>query len=211
MVNMTELQKCKQLLKQEPSVGKVQFIPGLWVNGKYFWLPNQTEKVLYEEELVIKVTDKQIHSKVDFHHIYISNHSRQTKDIKFLALHHFQNVNHDCLTFVSPTDQRIFHLANQTVCLMNLLTTGAGKKEYTTVPLWDVFSDQIWHSVKTGELKFQPMAKGSAASILAIKMAIDPKKTEKIATWSISGNKKHDVAALEQALLKNPLAFPIEK
>ncbi|GHH96998.1 hypothetical protein [Neobacillus kokaensis] len=202
MINMTELQQIKQFSKRLASIGKLQYIPGIWVNGKYFWLQNRMEKVIYEEGLIIKVEQKHLHSKIHFFNIFVSNHSHQSKDIKILAMHHFQNAHQDHLTFVSPTDQRIFHHAGQNVFLVNLMHNESETKEYTTMPLWNVYTNQIWSSLQNGTLKYQPMAKGPAASILAEKITVSPQKTEKISTWTIAGKNKNEVIAMEQALLK---------
>lgn len=202
MINSVDLEKYKQLSKSEPFRPQLHLIPGIWVNGKYFWLHSTTEKVIYEEELIIRMTKKQIHSKIAFHHIFVSNHSHQPKEIKIMAMHHFQSVNQDCLTFVSPIDQRIFHHAGHDVYLVNLFYDDSKLPEYTTILLRNVFSDQIWSSLKTGSLHYLPLAKGPSASIHAVKMTIQPQKVEKVSTWTISGKNKNEVIALEQALLK---------
>ncbi len=210
---MTELQKNKRFSKHQSHAAPLQCVPGIWVNGKYYWLPNRTEKVLYEEGLIIKMIKNQIHSKIDFYRIFVSNHSQQAINIKILALHYFQNVNQDCLTFVSPTDRKIFHHADEQVSLVNVTNSKSELMEYdyTTVPLWNVYTDQIWSSLKRGSLKYLPLVKGPAASILAAPMTVNPQKTERINTWTITGKKRNEVIAMEQALLKNSLAFPFEK
>ncbi|MCM3566612.1 hypothetical protein [Neobacillus mesonae] len=211
MINTLEFKQNRHFLNRQSSVEQLHFIPGIWVDGRYFWLPNQMEKVLYGDGLILKVLKKQIHTKISFNQLIISNHGSHEKNIKILAMHHFQNVNKDCLTFISPTDQRIFHHGGQNVFLVNLQHHKEDIKEYTTIPLWNAFTDQIWSSLQKGHLKYQPMAKGPAASILAVNIKVNPQKTEKISTWSISGKNKNDLIAMEQALLKNSLAFPVEK
>jgi hypothetical protein len=190
---------------------QLQFIPGIWVDGNYFWLQNSTEMLIYEEELVIKVKQEHKHSKIHFSSVYVSNHSHQTKEIKILAMHHYPNVSGEQLTFVSPSENRIFHLANKNVYMVNGEYHGCGIKEYTTVPQWKGFTDQIWSSLKKGSLIYQPMAKGLASSIFIFKMTIKPRETNKMNTWVINGTNKNEVISLEQVLLKNILAFPFEK
>lgn len=190
---------------------QLQFVPGLWVNGQYFWMHTSMEKVIYEEEMVLKVKQEQVHSKIRLSNIYVRNHSNRTKEIKLLVMHHYPNSSHEQLTFVSPSDNRIFHLANKNVYMVNGLYQGQPIKEYTTMSQWNVFTDQIWNSLKKGTLKYQPMAKGLASSIFTIKMTILPHETQKVNTWAISGKDKNEVLSLEQALLKNTLAFRFEK
>ncbi|MFK9093293.1 hypothetical protein ACJEBI_17650 [Bacillus salipaludis] len=211
MMNLTELQKNQHIPKSQLPTEILQFVPGIWVNGKYLWLQNCTEKVIYDEELIMKVKQEQIHSKIRFSSIFVSNHSNQTKEIKILAMHHFLNVGQDHLTFVSPTDNQIFHHANKKVFLVNAQYQHSGMQEYTAIPLWNAYTDQIWSSLQNGSLKYQPMAKGSAASIFAMKISIAPHETSKMNTWTITGSSKNELISMEHALLKNILAFPVEK
>jgi hypothetical protein len=202
-MNLTEQQKQKH--KQTPihqlPLEPLQFIPGLWVDGKYFWLQGCTEKVFNEEELIIKVKQEQYHSKIRFSSVYVSNHSEQPKDVKLLAMHYYPNVIQDNLAFVSPTDNRIFHLANKHIFLVNAEYSGAGRKEYTTMPQWNVYTDKIWSSLQKGNLNYIPMSKGPAASIFAVKMTIEPHGIRKMNTWTITGSNKNELISMEQALL----------
>lgn len=198
----------EQLQKQKPSYGlqppqdTLQFIPGLWVNGKYFWLQNSKEKVINEEEIIVKVKQVQRHSKIRFSSVYVSNHSKETKEVKILAMHYHPKVIHDHLAFVSPTDSRIFHLAHKSIYLVNGDIDGMAMKEYTAMPQWNAFTDQIWSSLQKGTLNYHPMAKGPAASIFSIKMKIGPHEIGKMNTWTITGSNKNELLSMEHALLK---------
>lgn len=203
MINLTEQQKNLQTSNPQLPIEKLQFVPGIWVNGKYLWLQNCTEKVIYDEELIIKVKQEQIHSKIRLSNVYVSNHGNQSKEIKILAMNHFLNVGQDHFTFVSPTDRHIFHHANKKVFLVNARYNHSGINEYTTIPLWKAYTDQIWSSLQKGNLNYQPMVKGSAASIFSIKTSIAPHETSKMTTWTISGSSKNELISMEQALLKN--------
>ena len=211
MMNLTEPLKNKQSPFLNASADQLQFIPGIWVDGKYFWLQNCTEKVMYDEELIIKVKQEQIHSKIRFSSVYVSNHSQKTKEIKILAMYHYPSIYGEQLTFISPSENRIFHLANSNVYMVNGQYHGAGIKECTTMPQWNAFTDQIWSSLEKGSLMYQPMVKGLAASIFTVKMTINHHETKKMSTWAINGTNKNDVISLERVLLKNTLAFPFEK
>jgi hypothetical protein len=198
-------------LSRQSAIDQLEFVPGIWVNGKYYWMHNSSEKVIFEEELIIKVKLELIHSKIRFSSIYVSSHSVHPKEIKVLGMYYFSNVNQDHLAFISPTDKKIFHISKNNIFLVNAQFKGELLKEYTTVPVWSAYTDQIWSSVPAGTLKYQPMAKGPAASILAVKMTIHSRETCKLNSWTISGSNKNELLSMEQALLKNPLAFPFEK
>ena len=137
-MNLTEHQKYKQSPTPQLPTETLQFIPGLWVNGKYFWLHDCTEKVFNQEELIIKVKQEQPHSKIRFSSVYVSNHNKETKEVSVLAMHYYPNVIQDNLAFVSPMDNRIFHLAHKNIYLVNGEYNGVGMKEYTTMPQWKV-------------------------------------------------------------------------
>ena len=117
-------------------------------------------------------------------------------------MHHYANIKQDNLTFVSPTDNRIFHVADNGVYLVNSKFEGYGMKEYTTIPQWSASTDQIWSSLHKGSLKYQPMAGGPAASIFAIKMSLDQHETKKMNAWTIAGTSKNELISMEQGLIK---------
>ncbi|MEH7074044.1 hypothetical protein [Neobacillus drentensis] len=197
-----QLQNQKPTYSQQLSQDALQLIPGIWVNGKYFWLQNSMEKVLNEEELIIKVKQEHPHSKIRYSSIYISNHGKESKEVKILAMHYHPIVIHDQLAFVSPTDSMIFHLANKNIYLVNGACNGMGMKEYTAMPQWNAFTDQIWSSLPKGTLNYHPMAKGPAASIFSMKMKIGPHEIGKMSTWTITGSNKNELLSLEHALMK---------
>lgn len=192
-------------------IEQLQLIPGIWVNGKVYWMQNCTEKVIYDEELVIKLKLEHIHSKISFAKIYISNHSKTTKEIKVLVLHHNPNLTGENFTFISPVENRIFHLANEKLILVNGKYNGSEMKECTVHSSWNIFTDKLWSNLNKGSLVYQPMAKGPAASIFTMKMSIGARDTNKICTWAINGSSKNELLNMECALLKNTLAFPFEK
>jgi len=202
---MVELQKGKPESKQRSWIEQLQFIPGIWVNGRDYWLQSRMERVIYEEELTMRVKKEQVHSKIRLSKIYISNHSQRTKEIKVLAMHHHSNVKSDNLAFISPAENQLFHLSDGKVFLVNAGYNGDGLVEHTVVPLWNAFSSQIWGSLEKGILKYQPMAKGPAASVFAMKMVIEPHQTAKMHTWAIAGANKRELILMEQALLRNSL------
>lgn len=201
-ITLTEKQNYKQTPIEQQPLDTLLFIPGLWINGKYLWLHDCTEKVFNQEEIIIRVKQEEPHSKIRFSSIYISNHSNEVKQIKMLAMHYYPNVIQDNIAFVSPTDNRIFHLANNNIYLVNGDYNGVGMKEYTAMPQWNVFTDRIWSSLQKGNLNYYPMVKSPAASIFTLNMTLDSHEIGKMNTWTITGSNKTDILSMEQALLK---------
>jgi len=211
MMNVTDTNKIQDFSKGKLLNDIPHLIPGIWVNGNYLWLHNGTEKVIYEEKIIMKVKQEQLHSRICFSTFYVSNHSNEAKEITVMAMHHFSSLEQDQLTFVSPTEHHIFHHTNQRIILINGQYDQALRNMSTVIPIWKACTDQIWSSIEKGSLRYHPMVKGPAASIRAIKMTIPPHETSKMNTWTIAGSSKNEIITMEKALLKNILAFPFEK
>ena len=203
MIKLTEPKNNDHRVLPTTPLEQLEFIPGVWLNGNCFWLQNSGEKVIYDEEVIVKVKQEQIHSKIRFFNLYVSNHSSKIKEMKVLATYHCSHVSPDQFSFVSPAENVIFHLTNKNVYLVNGHCNGTGIMEYSIQPHWKVFTDQVWNCQKKGKLKYQPMAKGDSSSILAMKVSIKPHETIKISTWSIKGKNKNELISLDKALLAN--------
>jgi|UPI00041CB92C hypothetical protein len=190
---------------------QLHFIPGIWVDGKACWITNAGEKIFYEEQVLIKTHMEQIHSKIRFFNIYVSSQSTKPLNIKILMMNHHPHPGKGHFAFISPTDSVTYHLADQKLNLVNAYSKGAFKKQSTILPYWNVYTDQIWANLEKGSLKYQPMVKGDAASIITYEKIFAPKETVKIHCWSIMGDSKTELFSLDRSLLKNRLAFPFEK
>lgn len=211
MINLNESIINNRFTFRYAERAQLHYTAGIWVNGKYCWLQNTNEKIIYDEQIIVKVRTVQPHSKIQFNHLYVSNHSNKAKKLKVLAMHHHSRISQEQFTFASPKDKVIFHLANKEMFLVNGHSNGIGMKEYTVQPYWNVLTDKIWSSQENGHLKYQPMSKGPAVSIFTIEAEIKPHETIKMNTWNIKGSSIADLIMLDRALLKNALAFPFEK
>jgi GH15 family glucan-1,4-alpha-glucosidase len=211
MINLNESSYNQQFTFHHSTIAQLHYTPGIWVNGKNYWLQTSMEKIMYEEGMTVSVKPEQIHSSIRINHIHVTNHTNHTKQVKVLSMHHHSRISQEHFTFVSPKDQVIFHLADKEVYLVNGKFDGQGLHEYTVQPYWNVFTEKIWDCQNKGNLKYQPMAKGAAASITSLKAEINPHETIKLTTWMIKGSNKRDVVKLNQTLFKNTLAFPFEK
>ncbi len=201
MINFNESLIDNRFTFRHSSTPQLHYTAGIWINGKYEWLQNCREKILYEDQLIMKVKQEQIHSKIHLNHVYVSNHSDKPKKVKILAMHHHSKISQEHFTFASPKDQVIFHFGKKEIYLVNGQVCGAGIKEYTIQPYWNVLTDKIWDCLDKGHLKYQPMAKGPAASIFTLDAKVEPHQTIKLKTWMIKGNNKQDLMRFNQALL----------
>lgn len=211
MINTTEIKNINQFIPQFSHLDQLEYIPGIWMNGKTYWLQNCTEKVIYNEAVIMNVKQEQLHSKIHLFHHFLSNHTNEPKTLKVLGMHHFSNASKEQFTFAAPTEKVIYHLVQDQIFLVNGECDGIGIKEYTIQPYWNVFTNQLWSIPEKGCLKYQPLAKGHCASVFALNVMVEPHKTLKLSTWHIKGKTKNEVVSLNHSLLKNRLAFQIEK
>jgi hypothetical protein len=188
-----------------------QMVFGIWVDGYTYWLHNQNEKIITKEKLTVKIKQEYMISKIRNSEVFITNHDQLTKNIKLIIMHRYIHASKDHLTFISPTEQVIFHLANSKIFLVNGHSEGKAIQQATIQPFWNLNTDQMWISEKNGTLKYLPMAKGFAVSMFTLDLCILSKDTKKASTWTIQGDTKNELLHVNQNLLKNTLAFPSKR
>lgn len=208
--------ECKSEIKHNglqyvPQIEKLALATGLWTSGNVYWSCGRRELVLMKEEISLKIVEEHPHSKITMLNYFVCNHGQTEKQAKILAMHYGQTVLKDHFAFVSPADEIVFHLMDKQLFLVDGRSGPEGNWEPTIVPSWHASLDGIWGSKEKGTLKYNPMAKGSPASILSNDVIIPPGNTVRASTWLISGMDKKELLALNKALLKNRLAFPKEK
>ncbi|MDZ5470994.1 hypothetical protein SM124_04425 (plasmid) [Bacillus sp. 31A1R] len=200
-----------EVVKNTFSRNEILTTPGIWINGKTYWIQDSREKLIAEEGISVHIREEALHSKMKNLEVLVTNHNITTrKKVKLLFMHQHINALKDQFTFVSPTENVIFHLTNSCVYLVNA-GSNDGVSQMTVHPYLSLYTESIWSCMEKGSLKFQPMTKGSSISILSVDMEVSPKTTSKGYSWVISGKKKEGLIRLNRAFLKNTLAFPFEK
>ncbi|MBP3039594.1 hypothetical protein J9303_08850 [Bacillaceae bacterium Marseille-Q3522] len=186
-----------------PEKSKLNGAICLWIDGKTYWMQSGKEKLIVEEHLSITIKEAFIHSKIRFYYIYVTNHSPIAKRIKLIMMHQYEKASRDHFAFVSPTEKVIFHLADQSVYLVN----GCGQKEMmtqcTVQSIWNIQGNLFWKSLYKGTLQYQPMAKGTAASLYSLNFLINGKETGKGCSWVISGSEKKELIQLNKAVISH--------
>jgi hypothetical protein len=190
---------------------ELQIMVGIWINGHTYWLQNQTEKMLTEEMLSIRVKQQSPSSQTRQSEIFITNHNYAETTIKVLVQHRYVHASKDHLSFISPKENVIFHLANSRIFLVNGCCEGKLMQQPTIQPLWVVNTEHIWKCPSKGKLKYQPMSKGIAVSMFTFDLHLPSNQTRKATTWTIHGETKNELLKVNHSLLKNILAFPFKK
>jgi hypothetical protein len=196
------LQSDYQRIQQEPS-GKLVSTIGIWIEGRTYWIQNGYEKLIPEQAISVHIKHVQKHSKIQYCEIYVRNHSRVTKHMKVIMLNYYSKPFNEQLTFVSPTDNVIFHSVNEELFLVNGDSNGSRIEQRTVQPLWNVHTELIWNNNRNGTLKYQPMGKGASVSIVSLNMEVHPQTTSNCKTWTIHGNEKKELMDLNYLLMKN--------
>ncbi|PLR87592.1 hypothetical protein [Bacillus sp. V33-4] len=182
--------------------------PGIWVNGKMYWVDSGYEKLIPEQLLSIKMNRHHPHSKIRFYDMYVTNHSLEPTEIKVLMMHSYENATKDHVTFISPVKKVIFHLTEDHVFLINGHYNGEPMEESTVQPLWNIGSEAFWSCAEKGRLRYQPMAKGLAVSIFSLSLKLAARQTVTANAWMMKGSSQDELFYFNQAVLKNRLAFP---
>ncbi|WP_442594928.1 hypothetical protein [Neobacillus sp. D3-1R] len=208
---METLIKIKESMLEDTISSHLQMVFGIWINGHTYWLFNQTEKIITKEQLTVTIKQEFVQSNVRLSHIYITNHNESEKELKLLFIHRYAQASKDHFTFISPSEQVIFHLANKKVFLVNGHFEGKLMQQATIQPFWSMNTERMWNCSEKGILKYQPMAKGLAVSMFTLDLIIPSHTTKKASTWTIKGESKTELGKVNDILLKNTLAFPFKK
>ncbi|WP_174734122.1 hypothetical protein [Mesobacillus harenae] len=181
---------------------------GIWENGRLNWLRESGEQLLTEQGLFIKISQPFIHSKLLLTKIAISNHLSYTRKIKLIIMHQHPKVRKEHLSFISPAEDVILHLASDRAYLVNGYG-GEGIQQRTIQPNWKVRSEQIWSSAEKGILLYQPMVKGAATSIYTADHTLAGRTTSHSSHWIIESSKEEELIHLNQVLLEKQTSISI--
>ncbi|MBS4191295.1 hypothetical protein KHA94_13985 [Bacillus sp. FJAT-49705] len=180
----------------------LEMIPGIWIEGKTYWLTSGTEELMQEEGISVDVEQESSRSDLQSFNINITNHYQQSKNVKLLIQNRYQHQDYNHFSFISPTENAVFHLIDNQVYLIDGFCHGMVREACSVQPIWDIYMDRIWSCSKMGKLKYNPMANGNAASILLYNINFKGIETFEGKTWMIKGRNEVELIKLNEALLK---------
>lgn len=194
----TYMQFKKMNSAENREINKLKTIPGIWVDGKTYWLEWDSEKIMPEEMITIKQKKRSIHSNVCLQDVYITNHQEKKRQCKLLFAHCYEKSTQDHFTFISPMENFVYHLADHVIYLVNGHYYGEKITQSTIQPYWNFRADKIWSQSEKGILQYQPMAKGAAVSIVGMDVTLMPKETTVGTGWVIFGKSKKKLLKLNR-------------
>ncbi|WP_210365937.1 hypothetical protein [Bacillus sp. REN3] len=201
----------KTRVKGAGQTNPLVFRYGLWIDGKMHWAESSMEKSQLLEDLSIRVRLLNLHSRVEYLKFYVTNQSRLSKEAKLIILQCHANPAVEQFCFVSPAEEVIFHLAGNSIYLVNGMNSEGKMKQCTVQPLWNLGTDRLWRCEESGRLNYQPLAKGASVSLFSLDLSISPFETQECSCWAIEGSDINILIDLNKLLLKNRLAFSEKK
>ena len=189
-------------IDQAKKVG-LSVIIGVWVNGKTYWMKPGADKLILEEGITLLLQQNIVEDKVRLYNVELSNQSKCPISTKLLIQHRYHQLDNSHLSFISPSENVVFHLAGDLVHLANgNIDDGKIKRICTVQPLWNIYSNKIWDCPESGTIQYRPMAKGQVASLFIYDFKSIGKGTYRGKSWVISGENETELIKLNEALLK---------
>lgn len=185
-------------------------MPGIWIGGKTYWLNSEFDQPILEEGILIQLEQERVQSNIRMDNVAITNQHQHSLHVKLLFQYRYPTVNNH-FSFISPSENVIFHFADNSIFLINGHCQGNVSGSYSVQSGWNIYNDKFWACSETGKLKYNPMANGNAVSLQIFSLNIEGNSTREGKSWIIGGKQEQELVKLNNALLKNTLAFRIEK
>ncbi|MEH7526494.1 hypothetical protein V7149_24990 [Bacillus sp. JJ1503] len=189
----------------------IEVIPGIWIDGKTYWLTPGVETMFAEEGLSVHLQQEKGSPALQLYNVSITNFRERQLHVKLLIQNrHYQSRNrfnhffedHEHFSFISPSEKVVFHLDNHQVHLANGYCQGKTFRASTIQSIRNVFTDHIWACPTTGKLQYNPMANGDAVSLFLYDCHFKGKQTIEGESWIISGDNETELIKLNESLLK---------
>jgi oligosaccharide amylase len=194
-----------------------QFRFGVYVNGKFRWIPNGwrisrnylldslvTNVELVHDELQVKIT---VNDAVDFNEniylkkMYVENLSNEEREIRlYLAqdFHIYGNDIGDTAAF-RPESNSLIHYKSERWFLINIYANHKyGIDHFATGNKGVGNFEGTWKDAEDGVLEGNPITQGSVDSVIGIYLKLLPSEGETCYYWIAAGTNWEEVSALNQ-------------
>ncbi len=204
---------------QESHTKGESFRFGVWVNGKFSWLPDgwQISMNYLDDTLVTNV--ELINTKlniriiandlVDFHeNIYvkklsIENLSNEIQEVRVFLCHDFHIYGNDIgdTAVFRPEVNGLLHYKGERYFLMNACANNkCGIDQFATGNKEHGSLEGTWRDAEDGVLSRNPVAQGSVDSVIAIHLRLKPKGKDTCSYWICAGRNWEEVLILNKVI-----------
>jgi glucoamylase len=200
---------------EENHTSGAPFRLGVWVNGKFSWLPNgwkiqrdylddslvtQVELVHPELQLRIIANDLvDVEANIYLKKLTVENLSHQPQDMRLFFAHDFHiygNAIGDTAEY-RPDESCLLHYKNERYFLINIYAN----KKYG-IDQFATGNKGTWRDAEDGTLSGNPIAQGSVDSVAAIPLRLDSRARETCYLWIAAGKDWDEVKALNRRVKK---------
>lgn len=175
--------------------------PGIWIGGKTYWLQQETGELNLDEGIYLHVRKEFVQPNIRMLIVSITNQSFCPLHAKLIFQYRHKTLQEDC-SFISPTKNVIFHLADETINLISGQTSCNAKSSCSVQPFWNINNNEIWTCAQSGVLKYNPMANEFPVSIQIFNLEMEENETCIGKSWLISGKCETELLKLNTMLLK---------
>jgi len=183
------------------SINDLKCIPGIWVGGKTYWLDSNNNELNLDEGIFFHVKNEHVQQNINLLTAFVTNQSFCPLRAK-LIFQYQQETDFEQFSFISPSENIIYHLADNTINLINGHCINNRRSRYSVQPLYNLCQNQIWTCKETGILKYNPMAIGNVMSIQIFDLDLDERQTMIGKSWIISGQNEENLLKLNEMLIK---------
>ena len=188
--------------KQQALIDGLLVIPGIWVSGKTYWMKQGKKELSLEEGISLHLKQEYDQNHTQLFSFELTNHHDHPESVKVLFQHRSQYWDNEHVSFISPTEDAVFHMGADQVHLVNgCMGKGEVRKMCTIQPLWNIYKNRIWDCLESGKIQYRPMAKGNVVSLLIYDYHFLGKGTFAGETWVINGKNDAELIHLNSSLL----------
>lgn len=196
----------QSLSNQHALIAGLHVIPGIWVNGKTYWMKQGKDKILLEEGISLNLKQEYSLDNTQIFSFELTNHRDHPESVKVLLQHRSQYWDNDHVSFISPLENAVFHLADNQLHLVNgYIGKGEVRKTCTVQPLWNIYKNRYWDCLESGKIQYRPIAKGNVVSLLIYDYHFMGKGAFEGETWILNGNNEAELINLNSVLLKREI------
>ncbi len=206
---------------QENHVGKEPFRLGVWVDGRFSWIPEgwKIQKRYLDDSLVTDV--ELVHDEfrlriiandvVDFHeNIYlkkltVENLSVDDREIRIFLCNNFQIYGNNIgdTAAYRPEVNGLLHYKGDRYFLINVFANKKAGIDWFATGNNDVNSFKgTWRDAEDGVLSDNPIAQGSVDSVIGIHLKLAPRQKDICYYWISAGKNWSEVSRLNAVILK---------